>query len=143
MSLHVFDDDDRVVDNESRSEGDAEQRERIDGKAKKLDECKCAISDTGIVTAGIMVARQSRRNKKITIITMAMASPKVTITSRMESPTTVVESNAMAYSSPGGNPFEFFENRLAWRSTSSALALESCSTPMPIASRPLYLSEEL
>jgi hypothetical protein len=35
-----------------------------------------------------------------------MASARVTSTSRIESPTTVVESKAMAYSRPGGKLFE-------------------------------------
>jgi len=58
---------------------------------------KVPISETGIVTAGMIVARQSSRNRKITRITIPMASPRVTSTSRIESPTTVVESNATAY----------------------------------------------
>src|ERR1700690_1696554 len=35
------------------------------------------ISETGMVTAGMMVARQSSRNKKITAMTMAIASESV------------------------------------------------------------------
>src|SRR5580692_10689059 len=78
------------------------------------------ISDTGIVTAGIIVARQSSRNRKITTITIVIASASVTSTSRIESPTTVVESNATAYSSPGGN---FLAN-----SSKAALHLRSTSS---------------
>src|SRR6202040_251982 len=38
---------------------------------------KVPISDTGIVTAGMMVARQSSRNRKITTMTMRTASSNV------------------------------------------------------------------
>ena len=84
------------------------------------------ISETGIVTAGMIVARQSSRNRKITRMTIPMASASVTSTSRIDSPTTVVESNAIAYSRPGGKLFDnSFKAALALRSTSSAFAFES------------------
>src|SRR5258708_39758070 len=38
MALHVLDDDDGVVDDQSGGEGDAEEGERVDGKAEDLDE---------------------------------------------------------------------------------------------------------
>ena len=38
---------------------------------------KAPISDTGIVTSGIRVARQLRRNRKITATTSSTASPTV------------------------------------------------------------------
>ena len=66
-------------------------------KSKTRMNANVPISETGIVTAGMIVARQSSRNRKITRMTMPMASASVTSTSRIESPTTVVESNAMAY----------------------------------------------
>ena len=75
-------------------------------KPKILINAKVPISETGMVTAGMMVARQSSRKRKMTTMTMTMASPSVTSTSRIESPTTVVESKAMAYSSPGGKLLE-------------------------------------
>ena len=78
---------------------------------KSLINANVPTSETGIVTAGMIVARQSSRNRKITRITIAMASPSVTSTSRIESPTTVVESNAIAYSSPGGKLFDRFLQR--------------------------------
>ena len=91
-----------------------------------------------------MVARQSSRKRKMTVMTMKMASASVTSTSRIESPTTVVASKAMAYLSPGGKLLESSASAaMALRSTSRALALESCSTPMPSASRPANLSDEL
>ncbi len=60
-----------------------------------LMKAKVPMSETGMVMAGMMVARQSSRKKKMTTITMTMASPRVTITSLMESPTTVVVSKGM------------------------------------------------
>src|SRR5215470_1054749 len=69
------------------------------------------ISDTGIVTAGMMVARQSSKNKKITMITIRTASSSVVTTSLTESPTTVVVSKAMTYFIPGGNDFD---NSCSW-----------------------------
>src|SRR5215469_1131467 len=98
------------------------------------------ISETGIVTAGIMVARQSRRNKKITMMTIRTASSSVVTTSFTESPTTVVVSKAMTYFIPGGNDFDSSSSSaLAALSTSSAFAFESCCTPTPMASYPLYI----
>ena len=66
-------------------------------KSKILMNAKVPISETGMVTAGMMVARQSSRKRKMTAMTMTMACASVTSTSRMESPTAVVESKAMAY----------------------------------------------
>ena len=45
---------------------------------------KAPITATGMVTAGISVARQERRNTKITRITNDTAMARVIITSRME-----------------------------------------------------------
>src|SRR5438045_6337554 len=64
------------------------------------------IKDTGMVTAGMMVARQSSRKRKITIMTMRIASSSVVTTSFAESPTTVVVSKAMTYFIPGGKDFD-------------------------------------
>ena len=108
-------------------------------KPNSLTKAKVPMSDTGIVTAGIMVARQSSRKRKMTTITMAIASARVTSTSRMESPTTVVESNATAYFSPGGKVFwSSLRAALTRVSTSRALALDNCITPMPFAECPRY-----
>jgi len=113
-------------------------------KPKTLMKAKVPISETGMVTAGMMVARQSSRKRKMTTMTMVMASARVTRTSRMESPTTVVESKATAYLRPGGKLLESSTSlALHCASTSSALALDNCMIPMPMASRPAYLSEEL
>src|ERR1700761_3441359 len=42
---------------------------------------KVPINETGIVTTGIIVSRQSSKNRKMTAMTMMMASPSVTSTS--------------------------------------------------------------
>ncbi len=61
---------------------------------KILMNANVPISETGIVTAGMMVARQSCRKRKMTIMTMAMASASVFSTSVIESETTSVVSTA-------------------------------------------------
>src|SRR5208282_4668735 len=62
---------------------------------------KVPTSETGMVTAGISVLRHSWRNTKITMRTRRIASRSVRRTSRMDSETTVVVSNATAYFNPG------------------------------------------
>ena len=42
MALDVFNDDDGVIDDQAGGERDAEERQRVDGKAKQLDESKRA-----------------------------------------------------------------------------------------------------
>src|SRR5581483_8742378 len=74
-------------------------------KPNALIKAKVPTSDTGIVIAGMTVARQSSRKRKMTAITITIASSSVEITSLIESPTTVVVSNAMTYLIPGGNDF--------------------------------------
>src|SRR5882762_8060364 len=109
-----------------------------------LIKMKVPTSDTGMVIAGMNVLRQSCKNKKMTIITNAIACNNVIITSRIDSLTTLVVSKAIAYFSPGGNVFESFRNSaLAALSTSSAFAPGSCVTPMPTASWPLNRNREL
>ena len=80
-------------------------------KPKTLMKANVPISDTGIVTAGIMVARQSSRKRKITMMTMMIASSSVLTTSFTESPTTVVVSKAITYLMPGGNDFRKLDQR--------------------------------
>src|SRR3984885_14075893 len=107
-------------------------------KSKILMKANVPIRDTGMVIAGMMVARQSSKKRKITIMTMMTASPRVPTTSRMESPITVVVSKGTSYFMPGGNDLAKSSNAaLAARSTASALALLSCCTPTPTASAPL------
>src|SRR5271170_4211257 len=74
-------------------------------KSKILMKAKVPIRETGIVTAGMTVARQSSRNRKITTMTMRIASSRVVTTSLTESPTTVVVSKATTYLIPGGKDF--------------------------------------
>src|SRR5258708_2635513 len=83
-------------------------------KPNALMNANVPINETGMVTAGIMVARQSNRNRKMTMMTMTIASSRVATTSLTESPTTVVVSNATTYFIPGGNDFD--------RSAKAALA---------------------
>src|SRR5713101_4466097 len=64
------------------------------------------ISDTGIVTAGMKVLRQSCRKTKITMMTSAIAWSSVTSTSLIDCPITVVVSKATAYFNPGGKFFD-------------------------------------
>src|SRR5580692_5318732 len=75
-------------------------------KSKILMKAKVPTRETGIVMAGMMVARQSSRKRKMTTMTMTIASPSVPTTSRIESPTTVVVSNGMTYVMPGGNDLD-------------------------------------
>ena len=113
-------------------------------KLKSLMNANVPISETGIVTAGMMVARQSSRNRKMTVMTMKTAIASVDNTSRIESPTTVVESNATAYFRPGGKDWlNATRSALTFLATSSAFAVESCITPMPCAPWPRYSSVEL
>src|SRR5271169_2068684 len=108
-------------------------------KPNILTNAKVPTSETGMVTAGMIVARQSSRKKKITMMTIRIASSSVVTTSRTESPTTVVVSNAMTYLIPGGKDFDSSSNSaFAALSTSSAFAFDSCCTPTPTASCPLY-----
>ncbi len=107
---------------------------------KILTNANVPISDTGMVTAGMIVARQSSRKMKMTTMTMTMASSSVVTTSLTESPTTVVVSKAITYLMPGGNDLESsISAAFAALSTSRAFAFESCCTPMPMASCPLYI----
>ena len=63
-------------------------------------------SETGIVMAGISVVRQFCRKRNITRTTNATASTSVVTTSRIDSATTVVVSNATSIFSPGGKRFD-------------------------------------
>ena len=93
------------------------------------------MSETGSVSAGMSVARQLCRNRNITRTTSRIASPSVLITSRIDSSTTVVVSNAMRYSSPAGNDLASLAISAATPAfTSSALAVGRAITPKPSAS---------
>ena len=102
-------------------------------KFSSLMKANAPTSDTGIVTAGISVLRQSCRKRNITSMTKMIASTSVFSTSRMESPTKVVVSKAMAYFRPGGNRFDSRASSARTAlSTSSALAVGNWLTPMPM-----------
>jgi hypothetical protein len=93
--------------------------------------------ETGIVTAGMSVLRQSWRNRNMVSTTKTMAMSSVNTTSQMDSLTTVVVSKAIPYRSPGGKRFDRRSSSARTpRSTSMELAWESCITPMPMASCP-------
>ena len=75
------------------------------------------------------------------MMTKAMACSSVISTSRMDSPMTVVVSNATAALSPGGKFFDSRSNSsFAALSTSNALAPGSWVTARPTASWPLNRS---
>ena len=75
-------------------------------KPKILMNAKVPISETGMVIAGIMVARQSCRNRKMTMMTMTIASLSVI----HHFADRVADNRGrsrprIAYSSPGGKDF--------------------------------------
>ena len=93
-------------------------------KPKIFTNAKVPMRETGIVIAGIKVLRQSCRKMKITSTTRIIASISVYRTSLIDSPTTVVVSNATAYLIPGGKRFERrSSSAFAALSTARALAL--------------------
>ena len=71
-------------------------------KSNTLMKAKVPISETGMVTAGMIVLRQFCRNRNITRMTRRMASPRVFSTSTIDSRTTATLSKASRHSSPGG-----------------------------------------
>ncbi len=107
-------------------------------KSKSFTNAKAPISDTGIVAAGMSVARQSSRKRNMTRMTRRIAPPRVNTTSRIDSPTTSVASHARLYFIPGGKrSARRSSSANAARPTSRALAVESWVTAMPTASWPL------
>ena len=71
-------------------------------KPNSFTNAKVPTSETGIVIAGISVVRQFCRNRNITRTTRPIASSSVVATSRIDSDTTDVVSNATSTFSPGG-----------------------------------------
>src|SRR5208283_1658023 len=113
-------------------------------KPSSLTKAKVPMSETGMVTAGMMVERQSSRKTKMTRMTRKIAWPRVETTSRMDSLTASVVSKASSYFMPGGKRLERrSSSALHRRSTSRALAVESWVMPMPTDSCPLYARSEL
>src|SRR5215469_995493 len=74
-------------------------------KPNALSSPNVPTSETGMVIAGISVARQSCKNKKMTSTTSEIASKSVFITSCTDSSTNIDVSNAILYLTPGGNDF--------------------------------------
>ena len=72
-------------------------------KSSRFTNASAPMSETGIVSAGISVARQLWRNTNITSTTSPTAMTIVSTTSAIDSCTTIVVSNAIRYWSPGGN----------------------------------------
>ena len=96
------------------------------------------ISATGIVTNGMMLARQSRRNRKITRPTSAIASRMVMKTRSMDSSTKSDESNPMLTSMPSGSTsFSFSISARTPRETYSGLAVDCFTRPKPMAFLPV------
>ena len=107
-------------------------------KPSSFTKAKVPMSETGMVTAGMSVVRQSSRNTKMTRMTSPMATASVKSTSWMEALTTSVVSKAMRYFIPGGKRWARRSiSASAARCTSRALALVSCMSAMPTASWPL------
>ncbi len=103
-----------------------------------LTKAKVPTSDTGIVTAGMRVLRQSCRNRNMVSTTKTMARRSVSTTSTMDWLTTAVVSNAISYLSPGGKRFDRrTSSSRTSRSTAMEFAWESWVTPIPMASYPL------
>src|SRR5207253_5689066 len=106
-------------------------------KPSRCTNANAPTSETGIVNVGISVARQLWRKKNITSTTSPIAIASVLSTSRIDSWTTVVVLNAIAYCRPGGNDFDSrWSSVMTAVLTSSALADGSAMTPKPTASRP-------
>ena len=96
------------------------------------------ISETGMVTSGIIVARQSRRNTKITSATSTIASRMVVNTLEMDSSMNTEESNEMISFIPSGKRLVDFRDlaRAAW-DRSSALAVDCRIRPSDTEGLPL------
>ena len=74
-------------------------------KPKIFTKANVPMSDTGMVSAGMMVLRQFCRNRNITSTTSTSASASVFSTSTIDSRTTVTLSKASRHSRPGGKLF--------------------------------------
>ena len=105
-------------------------------KPNSFTNANVPMSDTGMVSAGMMVLRQFCRNRNITSTTSSSASPRVFNTSTIDSRTTVTLSKASCHSRPGGKFFSMrrISDITPWN-TSRALAVGSSCTPRPEASR--------
>ena len=112
MAMDVLDHDDGVVDHEADGEHHGEQGEEIDRIAERKRRKQTPISDSGIVTTGIITERNEPRKRKMTNTTISTASAMVLNTSSIEALINLVESYMRVMVMPGG--------RLAWIDGSSA-----------------------
>jgi len=97
-----------------------------------------ASSDTGIVTAGIRVARSVPRNTKITTSTISRVSSSTLPTLRIDSSTNEVKSRLTSASMSGGSVLRRRSSSARTPlDTSRMLALEVGMTPMLTLGRPL------
>jgi len=86
VALRVFNDDDGIIDHSPVASVIPNSVRELIEKPKTLMKANVPISETGIVTAGITVARQSSRKKKMTMMTMITASSRVVTTSSPSRP---------------------------------------------------------
>ena len=95
------------------------------------------ISDTGMVTNGIRVARTLRRNKKITSTTSTSASNMAAYTALIDSSTNTERSKATWMRMPSGRPSRMRGSIsfTAWP-TLRVLALDCLTMPRPTAGLP-------
>ena len=77
MTLNIFDHDDGVVDHQAVASVMPNSVSVLMEKPSSLTNANVPISDTGMVTAGMMVHRQSSRKMKMTRMTRKMAVPRV------------------------------------------------------------------
>ena len=92
VMLHGLDHHDGVVHHQADGQHQAEERQRVDGKAQQREDGERPTSETGTASSGISAARQPCRKMNTTSITSASASQKVLPISRMPSVTALVVS---------------------------------------------------
>jgi hypothetical protein len=106
-------------------------------KPKSLMKAKVPISETGMVTAGMMVARQSSRKRKMTAMTMKIAAQRDQhFADGVADHGCRVEGDGV-FQARAESSLTALQRGLGLAlSTSRALAFDSCSTPMPIRLMP-------
>ncbi len=99
---------------------------------------KAPMSDTGMVTKGIRVARHERRKTKITSTTSSTASAMVRYTDLIERSMKIDESNATSSFMPAGSPERTFSiSAFAACATDRVLAVDCLTMPRPTPGWPL------
>jgi len=81
MPLDVFDDNDRVVDDDATASTRPNRDRLLSDTPKTARIVNVPISETGIATTGMIVARQFCRNRNTTATTRRIATKIVTTTS--------------------------------------------------------------